>query len=170
MAQTTTLLLTRNNGRPTTFTPERIQQIKNLVERGKSRHEIAELLDVPVGSLQVTCSRLGISLRRAFLDNGVTVRRRGGQRRDGIGPNHRFKVSTVSPPPAGQHHHDSQSGQKIEAPREREPAKVISLMDALRRSVATESGRESEKPAGRRAARHRAPKRAARSTARKRAS
>jgi hypothetical protein len=57
------------SGRPTKFTPERIQQIKNLVERGKSRDEIAELLDVTVGSLQVTCSRLGISLRR--IANGV---------------------------------------------------------------------------------------------------
>ena len=45
------------------FTPERIQQIKNLVERGKRREEIAELNAVTVGSLQVTCSRLGISLR-----------------------------------------------------------------------------------------------------------
>jgi hypothetical protein len=51
-------------GRLTKFTPERIEQIKNLVERGKTREEIAELLDVTVGSLQVTCSRLGISLRR----------------------------------------------------------------------------------------------------------
>jgi DNA end-binding protein Ku len=31
-----------------------------------------------------------------------------------------------------------QSGQKIEAPREREPSKVVNLMDALRRSVETE--------------------------------
>ena len=46
------------------FTPERIEQIKNLVERGKRREEIAELIGVTVGSLQVTCSRLGISLRR----------------------------------------------------------------------------------------------------------
>ena len=56
-------LLTRR-GRLTKFTPERIEQIKNLIERGKTREEIAELLDVTVGSLQVTCSRLGISLRR----------------------------------------------------------------------------------------------------------
>ena len=37
-----------------------------------------------------------------------------------------------------------QSGQKIEAPREREPSKVVNLMDALRRSVETErvGGRE----------------------------
>ena len=46
------------------FTPERIEQIKNLVEHGKRREEIAELIGVTVGSLQVTCSRLGISLRR----------------------------------------------------------------------------------------------------------
>src|SRR5260370_3297883 len=51
-------------GRQTKFTPERIQQIKNLVERGKSREEIAELIGVTLGSLQVTCSRLGVSLRR----------------------------------------------------------------------------------------------------------
>lgn len=59
------------------FTPERIQQIKNLVERGKSREEIAELIEVTVGSLQVTCSRLGISLRRPRLDNGIRLLPRG---------------------------------------------------------------------------------------------
>jgi DNA end-binding protein Ku len=31
-----------------------------------------------------------------------------------------------------------QAGEKIEAPKERAPAKVINLMDALRRSVETE--------------------------------
>jgi hypothetical protein len=64
-------------GRPIKFTPERIQQIRNLVERGKSREEIAELIEVTVGSLQVTCSRLGISLRRPRLDNGVRLLPRG---------------------------------------------------------------------------------------------
>ena len=54
-------------GRPIKFTPERIQQIRNLVERGKSREEIAELIEVTVGSMQVTCSKLGISLRRPRL-------------------------------------------------------------------------------------------------------
>ena len=54
----------KTNGRPIKFTPERIEQIKNLVERGKSREDIAEIINVTVGSLQVTCSRLGISLRR----------------------------------------------------------------------------------------------------------
>jgi hypothetical protein len=60
----------------TKFTPERLQQIKNLVERGKSRDEIADILDVTVGSLQVTCSRLGISLKRPKIDNGVWLRKR----------------------------------------------------------------------------------------------
>lgn len=62
-------------GRPTKFTPERIQQIKNLVERGKSREDIAELVGVTVGSLAVTCSKLGISLRRRMVNNGVSVLR-----------------------------------------------------------------------------------------------
>jgi len=55
------------------FTPERLQQIKNLVERGKSRAEIAGILDVTVGSLQVTCSKLGISLRRPKIHSGVSL-------------------------------------------------------------------------------------------------
>jgi hypothetical protein len=54
----------RVNGRPIKFTSEKIDQIKNLVERGTAREEIAEILGLTLGSLQVTCSRLGISLRR----------------------------------------------------------------------------------------------------------
>jgi hypothetical protein len=46
------------------FTPQAIAKIKEMVAQGLSRDEIAKLLDVTVGSLQVTCSRLGISLRR----------------------------------------------------------------------------------------------------------
>jgi DNA-binding NarL/FixJ family response regulator len=51
-------------GRRVKFTPERAQQIRNLVEQGKSREEIAELIGVTVRSLKVTCSRLAISVRR----------------------------------------------------------------------------------------------------------
>jgi DNA end-binding protein Ku len=59
-----------------------------------------------------------------------------------------------------------QSGQKIEAPREREPSKVINLMDALRRSVETErGGGERRKPEGA-TGNHRAPKKTGRSSAR----
>src|SRR5262245_61364617 len=57
--------------RQTKFTPERITQIVNLVERGKSREEIAELIGVTVGTLQVTCSKFGISLRRPRFDTGT---------------------------------------------------------------------------------------------------
>ena len=62
LAEPAAYVLTR--GRQKKFTPERIQQIKNLVEQGTSREQIAELIGVTVGSLQVTCSRLGVSLRR----------------------------------------------------------------------------------------------------------
>ena len=64
--------LTRMAGQ-TKFTPEKLKQISTLVESGKNRQEIAALLGVTVGSLQVTCSRLGISLRRGVrsLDAGA---------------------------------------------------------------------------------------------------
>src|SRR5437764_5129367 len=60
------------------LTPERIQQIRNLIERGKSPEEIAELIGVTVGSLQVTCLKSGISLRRIPFDNGMRLLRRDG--------------------------------------------------------------------------------------------
>ena len=41
-------MTTQSRERPVKFTPERIQQIKNLVERSKSREEIAELIGVTV--------------------------------------------------------------------------------------------------------------------------
>jgi len=73
---------TRAGRRATKFTPANIQKIKDFVAQGISKEEIAKFLDVTVGSLQVTCSRLGISLRRhndaartrvesrAFVSNG----------------------------------------------------------------------------------------------------
>lgn len=75
---------TPSRGRQIKFTPERIQQIRNLVERGKGREEIAELIGVTVGSLQVTCSRLGISLRRPTFNNGVVTLRRNEARLDQV--------------------------------------------------------------------------------------
>jgi DNA end-binding protein Ku len=64
-----------------------------------------------------------------------------------------------------------QAGQKIEAPKEPAQAKVINLMDALRRSVEAERGGGSARKSERRpSATRRAPKKAARSSARKRAS
>jgi hypothetical protein len=57
-------------GRRAKFTPRAFEKIKVLVAQGFSREEIASLLGVTVGSLQVKCSRLGISLRRIILQNG----------------------------------------------------------------------------------------------------
>jgi hypothetical protein len=57
-------------GRRIKFTPQVIAQIKESVAAGISRDDIANLVGVTVGSLQVTCSRLGISLRRIILPNG----------------------------------------------------------------------------------------------------
>jgi len=85
--------LTNSRGRRIKFTPERLEQIRNLVERGKSREEIAELIGVTVGSLQVTCSRLGISLRRVVFGNGMDLLRR-----------------VPLPPISGQPQQNSQSG------------------------------------------------------------
>ena len=56
--------------RATKFCPANVQKIKDFVAQGMSRQEIAEFLDVPLGSFQVTCSRLGISLRRRRVLNG----------------------------------------------------------------------------------------------------
>src|SRR2546430_14548495 len=57
-------------------------------------------------------------------------------------------------------------GEKIEAPREREPSKVINLMEALRRSVeAGKAPAEREAPRREAATHHRQPKKAAKSKA-----
>jgi hypothetical protein len=57
-------------GRRIKFTPQVIEQIKESVAAGISRDDIANRIGVTVGSLQVTCSRLSISLRRVILSNG----------------------------------------------------------------------------------------------------
>ena len=56
--------------RASKFTPQAIEKIKKLVAQGVTRDEVANLLDVTLGSLQVTCSKLGISLRRT-VKNGA---------------------------------------------------------------------------------------------------
>jgi hypothetical protein len=111
--------LTNSRGRQIKFTPERLQQIRNLVERGKSREEIAELIGATVGSLQVTCSRLGISLRRPVVfNNGMGLLRRGG-------PHNGTSTYTASrrvgvPPISGQPQQNSQSG-PVEQPQATTP-------------------------------------------------
>jgi hypothetical protein len=57
-------------GRRVKFTSQVIEEIKGFVAVGISREEIANRVGVTVGSLQVTCSRLRISLRRVISANG----------------------------------------------------------------------------------------------------
>jgi DNA end-binding protein Ku len=59
-----------------------------------------------------------------------------------------------------------QSGEEIEAPREREPSKVVNLMDALRRSVESERGGGERRKSARVGGNHRTPKKAGRLSAR----
>jgi DNA end-binding protein Ku len=58
------------------------------------------------------------------------------------------------------------AGEKIEAPKEREPAKVINLMDALRRSVSGERAGGARRKPPRGSTQRRTAKRAGRSSAR----
>jgi hypothetical protein len=97
------------SGRRIKFTPERVQQIRNLVERGKSREEIAELIGVTVGSLQVTCSRLGISLRRPVFNTQAGLLRRGGPHSNN-GPTASRDGGVPIPPTKEQPQKNSQSG------------------------------------------------------------
>jgi hypothetical protein len=112
-------------GRRIKFTPERVQQIRNLVERGKSREEIAELIGVTVGSLQVTCSRLGISLRRVVFDNGMRLLRRDG-------PHNGTSTYTTSLRVAisGQPQQNSQSG-PVEQPEATTPHEKRARADEM---------------------------------------
>ena len=110
--------LTNSRGRQIKFTPERLQQIRNLVERGKSREEIAELIGLTVGSLQVACSNFGISLRRVVFKHGMGLLRRGG-------PHNGTSTYTASrrvgvPPISGQPQQNSQSG-PVEQPQATTP-------------------------------------------------
>lgn len=87
-------------GRTLKFTPERMDQIRNLVERGKTRNEIADIIGCTVGSLQVTCSRAGISLRHPKSDVMLLpkkpIEKTNGQR---FGPNEAIKSPTDVRPP-----------------------------------------------------------------------
>ena len=132
------LLTTR--GRPTKFTPERLQQIRNLVERGESREGIAEILDVTVGSLQVTCSRLGISLRRPKVDIGVRLlrqldsisRKKTITMHDPIDRN----GSALSQPTEQLSHQNSQSGPAEPGPAAKPQQDRLQTLEAGSPSVA----------------------------------
>jgi hypothetical protein len=55
---------------PRKFAPENIARIKDWVAQGVGRDGSLTGLRLTVGSLQVTCSRLGISLRKCSLAKG----------------------------------------------------------------------------------------------------
>src|SRR5215470_10554158 len=116
------------HGRQLKFTPERIQQIRNLVERGKSREEIAELIGVTVGSLQDTCSRFGIGL----LSNGMGLLRRGGRHSDnGTSTYTGSRGGDVPLPPInGQSQQNSQSG-PVEQPQATKPHEERARTDEM---------------------------------------
>ena len=86
--------ITPHKGRPKKFTPANLQKIKDWVAEGISREEIAKSLDVTIGSLQVTCSRLGISLRTPKMFE----RRRRAESRPYIS-NHPLMVGHIGPEP-----------------------------------------------------------------------
>jgi hypothetical protein len=113
---------TNANRRGRQFTPERLQQIRNLVERGKSREEIAELIGVTVGSLQGTCSRFGIGLPRVVFSNRMGLLRRGGRHSDnGTSTYTGSRGGDVPLPPIdGQSQQNSQSG-PVEQPQATTP-------------------------------------------------
>ena len=133
-------------GRQIKFTPERIQQIRNLVERGKSREEIAELIGVTVGSLQVTCSRLGISLRRVVFDNGMGLLRRGGlhSRTSTFTPSHGGGVPL--PPIDEQPQQNSQLGPAEQRHQERAIKNEVDLANLALRMRYRDDERTTEFP------------------------
>jgi hypothetical protein len=73
------LELATAQGRPIKFTPERMEQIRNLLERGLSREQIAEMVGTTVGSLAVTCSRAGVSLRQIRMSSIDKPKNNGGK-------------------------------------------------------------------------------------------
>ena len=86
-------------GRRVKFTPEALQKIKDFVAEGISRDEIANRLGVTVGSLQVTCSRLGISLRRIIFPS-CSGRRTADVKLGSVGIAHVPEQKEVSQPAA----------------------------------------------------------------------
>jgi hypothetical protein len=79
-------------GKRRKFTPDNIARIKAWVAQGVDRDEIANRLEVTVGSLQVTCSRLGVSLRKSSLANG-----------NGTIPPHSVIQPSIEHAPEGSH-------------------------------------------------------------------
>jgi hypothetical protein len=134
--EVSTQLLARR--RQTKFTAEKVQQIRDFVQRGTRREEIAELIGVTVGSLQVTCSRLGVSLRPRS-DNGTTM----DTSRGGSFPSPLRKVqpqqNSQSGPPLGQ-------AKAITPHQERARTKDVELANLALRMQYRDDERTTELP------------------------
>ena len=96
---TMTKAISSGRGRRVKFTPQAIEKIKEFVAKGISRDEIANRLGVTVGSLQVTCSRLGISLRRIIFPT-CSERRTADVRLGSVGVAHVREQKEVPQPEA----------------------------------------------------------------------
>src|SRR5262249_17071780 len=95
---------TPDRSRRTKFTPENVRQIINLVERGKSKDEIADIIGVTTGTLQVTCSKLGISLRRPRFNTGTGMVGRGRPAKKSTAPSAGANSPATPPRPSGAIH------------------------------------------------------------------
>jgi len=84
------------SGRRVKFTPQAIEKVKEFVAEGISRDEIANRLGVTVGSLQVTCSRLGISLRQTNGSRRHTADVRGSPTPTSVGVAHAARVTPLA--------------------------------------------------------------------------
>jgi hypothetical protein len=88
------------------FTPERIQQIINLVERGKKKDEIAEIVGLAPAMLQRICSKLRISLQRPSVATHFLRRKPNSPDR---------RRPSVDPTQIGSHIEDAERGLKVRA-------------------------------------------------------
>jgi hypothetical protein len=120
------------------FTAEKVQQIRDLVERGKRREEIAELIGVTVGSLQVTCSRLGVSLRPRS-NNGTTMDTSRGGSFPSVLTKEQPQQNSQSGPPVGQ-------AQSITPHQERARTKDVELANLALRMQYRGDERTTELP------------------------
>jgi hypothetical protein len=88
------------------------------------------LIGVTVGFLQVTCSRLGISLRRVVFDNGMRLLRRDGPHNGTSTYTASRRVGVPLSPISGQPQQNSQSG-PVEQPEATTPHEKRARADEM---------------------------------------
>jgi hypothetical protein len=113
MSETTQQAFKLGRVRQIRFTPERIQQIINLVERGKKKDDIAEIVGVTPAMLQDICSKLRISLQCPSVATHFLRRKANSsdRRRPGF--------------------HPTQNGSQIEEAERRLKGRAISIVERM---------------------------------------